>query len=100
MNACVSAQQLEGKLGGGSLQKMRLFLRPFLGKVATTVILKRCLSTSPYSQMTVVVDTKTAKETARCVITGVFNLQFAEKLIMTYSNWYSIPGAVNEQKPP
>ena len=65
MNACVSAQQLEGKWGGGgSLQKMRLFLRPFLGKIATTVILKRCLSTSPYSQMTVVVDTKTARETA------------------------------------
>ena len=78
---------------------MRLFLRPFLGKVATTVILKRCLSTSPYSQMMLVVDTKTARETAQCVITGVFNLQFAEKLI-TYSNWYSIPGAVNEQKPP
>ena len=96
-----SAQQLEvGGGGGGSLQKMRLFLRPFLGKIATIVVLKRCLSTSPYSQMTVVVDTKTARETARCVIIGVFNLQFAEKLIMTYSNWYSIPGAVNEQKPP
>ena len=43
-----------------------------------------------------VVDTKTARETAWCAITGAFNLQFAEKLIMTYSKWYSIPGAVDE----
>ena len=27
-------------------------------------------------------------------------LQFVDKLIMTYSKWYSIPGAVDEQKPP
>ena len=53
----------------------------------------------------VVVDTKTARETARCVINVFFlsllrYLQFVDKLIMTYSKWYSIPGAVDKHKPP
>ena len=72
--------RLRGALGFPSTQSEIIFETIFGKNIATTVIIKWCYSKSPYLQMMGVVDTKTARETARCAITGVFNLQFAENL--------------------
>ena len=64
--------RLRAALGFPSTQSEIIFETIFGKNIATTVSIW-CYSKSPYSQMMVVVDTKTARETARCVITGVFS---------------------------